>query len=92
MAEFLHGGSVVSLRRDARKQYACAISISELPSPLLHIQPAGANQHVLSVCEWKIQRVGKRFNTCLAYNPRQANDIQFSQLSGDQKAKLVSRF
>lgn len=44
----------VSLQRDARKQYACAISISELPSlPLLHIQLAGAaaNQHVFSVCE-----------------------------------------
>lgn len=41
------------LRRDARKQYACAISISELPSPLLHIQLAGvaANQHVASECE-----------------------------------------
>lgn len=42
---------VVSLRQNARKQYACAISISELPPPLLHIQLAGANQHVLLVCE-----------------------------------------
>jgi len=43
------------------------------------------------VCEWKIQRAGKRFNTCLVYNlAAGANDIQFSQPSGDQKAKLVS--
>lgn len=71
----------VSFWRDVRKQYACAISISELPSlPLLHIQLAGttANQHVLSVCEWKIQRAPASVSTLVLCIIRQQAQMIFS--------------